>query len=238
MDNKEIFAEFAIMVLKDLFDSFPVAVGLDKTAHLGGVVSFPDQPFQSHFGVSGTGIYVGPDCSWEWCMSNEERQEYWEKYHWELCLKDTESLLKRNLSENERDKLLGDGIRPYSDSESEQLKKWRSRVKDYKETHEQQKHKEKVYIGTVQFLVNEGYIRFVDLPKQPNKKLQLSDILIERAFKSLRFMLTNKGYVHMNKKPPMGKGSLYDSMRSYVTDKAVDAFAGAGAGSLLTVFLS
>jgi hypothetical protein len=77
----------------------------------------------------------------------------------------------------------------------------------------------------------------MDLPEDTDKKYQPRDVLIERAINRLRFSLTNKGYVHLSKKPPLGKESIYSDMKAYVADKSVDAVAGAGAASILSVLL-
>jgi hypothetical protein len=241
MDNKDVFAEYAVLVLKELFDSFPVAIRFNKEEHLGKATFYPAAPFEifTGFRTMVTGIYIGPDrgCR-DFCVNEKEEKIKWNNFDWESCQKEAESLLQRELLDQEKADLLLDGVRPYTACESQQLKEWRAKIKTFEESCDQQKLKENIYFGTVQFLVSEGYIRIVDIPERINMKKQPSDVMIEKTFNILRFVLTNKGYIHMNRQPPVGEGSLYDIMKSYVANKTVDAFAGAGAGTLLTVFLS
>jgi hypothetical protein len=117
------------------------------------------------------------------------------------------------------------------------MQKWKSKVRDYRETLEAQKHKKAVFTGTLQFLVNEGYVRLIDLPAYADKKLKPSDMLIKKSVASLELCLTNKGYIHLNKKPPISKDSVYDSIKSHVANKSVDVFTQLGAGSILSAFL-
>lgn len=235
MRNKTIFEEFAVLVLKELCDSFPIPIKLDNAKHLEEVIDYPEQPFVSHFGIPGNGVYVGPD--FEWVFDDTQRNELWGKYDWNRCINDTEALINRALTDKERTALLEQGVRPYSDLETELISEWRKKIEKFNEDSAQLKNKESIYTGTIQFLVHEGYVRIMDLPEFVDKKIQPPDVLIERALERLKFSLTNKGYVHLNRTAPLSKSSVYDGMKAYVADKSVDALMGAGAGSLLSLFL-
>lgn len=83
MKNKDLFAEFAVLILKELFDSFPIAITLDKERHLGDVIDYPEQPVRSYLGFPGAGVYVGPNL--DFVFDEKQRQELWSCYDWESC---------------------------------------------------------------------------------------------------------------------------------------------------------
>lgn len=232
MNNRELFAEFSILVLKDLYDLFPIPNSLDKERHIGFTVGYPEPPIDSHFGIPGAGVYVGPDLAW--VFDEEQQRKIWGSYNWDKCLESVQSLLQRALTSEETRRLLDYGVRPYTAEEKTKLEKWKMESDDYNESMDQYKSKEKVYLGSIQFLVNENYIRIKDIRKIDGKEAQNPDILIEQSFDRLQFILTSKGYIRLSKKPPLGPGSIYDGMKAYIKDKSVDAFAGAGASAILS----
>lgn len=234
MKNSDIFSEFAIRILKDLFEAFPTSARFPKDQYLGAVLSLPENPVTNdHWGK---GIYVGPDMSW--ALGPNAKATEWARFDWTSCLKEAEEAIGRPLTDEELRKLNADGVRPYTDEERRLVSDWKAEVAVYTETREQQETKESILIGTLQFLVNEGFVRIIDRAHRPGQALQPVDVAIERNLEALRFSLTSKGFIHLNRRGPLASGSFYDAIKSYVADKSVDAFAGAAAASILSPFLN
>lgn len=237
MKNDELFAEFAIIILKELYESFPIPMNMDKKEHLGAVVDYPVNPF-GVYGMLDIGIDVRPDCEWGKGFHKDADIKLWDDSKWAAVINEAETLLGRPLSAEEKDRLLAEGIRPFTETEKEQISIWRNEYENAREENYQYKHKESVYLGTVQFLVHEGFIRIIDIPVFTDKKVQPADVRIQKGFDTLKFALTNKGYVLLNKKPPLGKQSIYEGMKTFLAHKSIDAFTQAGASSILGALLN
>jgi hypothetical protein len=71
---------------------------------LGDVIDYPEQPVRSYLGFPGAGVYVGPNL--DFVFDEKQRQELWSCYDWESCETNTEAIIGRTLSDEERKKLL------------------------------------------------------------------------------------------------------------------------------------
>jgi len=163
---------------------------------------------------------------------------------------EVEAHLQRNLTDFELHHLKKTGYRPLRPDEELLLTQWeaeKDRIDQVRKTEfelqDESRFKERVFISTLQFLVSEGLIRFKDLPPPPraDQKINPPDILIEKSAAKLSFMLTNKGFSHLNKTIKKGKLTddltLYEAIKKALKDNSVQGVVGSLAQAAITPFV-
>lgn len=236
LNNVELFNEFVLHVFDTLYGAFPVPRSLSPEEFVEKVelTDYPPQPFST---------YVGPDL--EWAFTEASRDSFWTEHPWGEIVTQVEVLLERPLSEEERSELLNRGHRPLSLDEQRANLEWKEekfRIEAIRRSQEAQledaKQKRRIFIATLQFLVNENLIRFTDLsPPQAGEVLNPPDILIEQATKHLQFVLTSKGFTHLNRPFKDGKVmeevTLYQAIKRTLKEKATDGVGAVGIQTLV-----
>lgn len=241
MKNVELFNEFVLRVLDHLYDAFPVPCVIDPEEFVAKleISSYPPNPVSS---------YCGPDMSW--AFSSESHSQFWTAHPWDETVTQVESLLGRSLTDPERSELQSSGHRPLSTEEQQAVLEWETekrKIDDLRSTEKTQReeaeNKRKIFIATLQFLANEKLIRFTDLPPpKEGQVLNPPDILIARATKSLRFVLTSNGFTHLNSTFEGGKitgeMTLYQAIKRTLKEKSVEGASAVGIQTLVAWLLS
>jgi hypothetical protein len=244
MQSVALFNEFVLQIFDHLYDRFPVPCVIDPEDFIARVElsPYPPRPVDT---------YCGPDRSWFFTPPKEQYEKIWAGHPWETTISETETLLARPLTDSERDVLLRTGKRPVTHEEQQSLDDWLAenvRIDSLRETQRSQREdaeaKRVVFIATLQFLNSERLIRFVDIPPptQEGQVLNPPDILIQKVTKRLKFVLTSKGFTHLNRAFKGGKLSeemtLYEAIKRTLKEKAVEGAGAAGAQALVGWILS
>lgn len=244
MKNVTLFNDFVLQIFDHLYDHFPVPCAINPEDFIAksDLSPYPPRPVIT---------YCGPDRSRFFPIQNDGYQKMWVTHPWEATISETEALLSRTLTESEKDVLLRTGNRPVTPDEQLVLNDWvaeKSRIDSLrltqKEQQEEAETKRAVFISTLQFLNSERLIRYIDIPptEQEGTVNNPPDILIRKATKHLRFVLTSKGFTHLNRAFTDGKLSeemtLYQAIKRMLKDKAVEGAGVAGAQALVGWILS
>lgn len=244
MKNVALFNDFVLQIFDHLYDHFPVPCTINPEDFIAKVELSPYPPCP-------VTTYCGPDHSWFVPTKEEPYEKMWAAHPWAATLEETEALLSRKLTDTEKDVLLRTGERPVTTNEQQLLNDWaaeKARIDCLRATQEAQqeeaKTKQAVFIATLQFLNSERLIRFVDIPHpvQEEQALNPPDVLIQKATKRLRFVLTSNGFTHLHRTFTGGKLSeemtLYQEIKRTLKEKAVEGTGAAGAQALVNWILS
>jgi hypothetical protein len=244
MQNVALFNDFVLQIFDHLYDRFPVPCAINPEDFIAKVEFSPYPPCP-------VSTYCGPDRSWLFSSKKEQYEKMWAAHPWEATVSETETLLSRTLTDSEKDVLLRTGKRPVTPEEQQLLDDWvteKARIDSLRETQKSQREeaetKQTVFIATLQFLNSERLIRFVDIPPptEEGRVLNPPDILIQKATKRLRFVLTSNGFTHLNRTFMGGKLSeemtLYQAIKRTLKEKAVEGAGAAGTQALVGWILS
>jgi len=243
MQNVALFNDFVLQIFDHLYDHFPVPCAIDPEEFIAKVElsPYPPRPVNTYF---------GPDDSWFFASIEGQREAWWAAHPWEETATTVEGILSRRLTEEERSVLLRTGERPVTADEQRMLADWQAqneRIDVERATqsarNQEAEIKSDVFIATIQFLNSEGLIRFIDIPP-PNggQVINPPDILIQRAARRLRFVLTSRGFTHLNRAFAGGKLSeeitLYQAIKNALKNKAVEGAGSVGVQTLVGWILS
>jgi hypothetical protein len=243
MKNIDIFTEFTFRVLSDLYVSFPVPVRIDVDNYAGEVIAYPDAPqFPSH-GLYPGGVLITDEVECKKTKIEPPANDFpgfaFQESDWSDCIIPVEEYVGRKLNEDEINGLIRYGVRPYTTSEYKQIQEWKDECNSRNETSEERRLKASIFVSSVQFLVKEGFVRYMDLPTRVNAIECPQDVLVNNSLPQLRFTLTSKGIMQLNKKDPVGGGqSLFIRIGNHIKDNSTSAIMATGADVLLTSLIS
>lgn len=135
---------------------------------------------------------------------------------------------------------------PDTSAELTEIEEWKKSRLAHSETAQQFENKRRVYLGTLQFLSNEGLIRIVEKRQNDRSLHPTDDPRINSQSATLLFVLTGRALMQLNMRfssgTIQGQVSLFAKMKEWVLLKAsgegaVSGAASAGAGFLITKLL-
>lgn len=241
MKNVDLFNEFVLRIFEQLYEEFPLQTNLNPSKFIEEVEfsPYPERP-------------VKTDCTPEFFwLGNDSSEPFGIQRNWDITatVVEVEAILKRKLTDFELHKLKTTGHRPVTEAEQQLLDNWEAEVARIesirlgeRELLERANFKKRVFVSTLQFLVNEGLIRFKDIPPPPKagQIVYPPDILIEKSAGKLSFVLTSKGFAHLNKTLKSGQladnMTLYDAIKKALKDNAMQGVVASLAQVAITSF--
>lgn len=204
--NIDAFNQFTCKVLANLYEVFPDPIRLDYKNYVDDVELSPTPP-------SPVDLVVGPSPDfWPGMDSIEDyNRRLVEEYDWASVIENVQVHLHRKLTEQEKADMrkLG-GKRPPTEEEAILLTAWKeekARIAEVRKTElakqDETDTKRRLLAGTLQFLVNEKLIRYIDI-RPPNADLVVNppDILVRNSVlgtAKIQYVLTAHGLAQLNK---------------------------------------
>lgn len=238
MKNVDLFNQFVLRIFERLYEEFPVPTALNPREFVEQVElsPYPDCPVSTYYAP---GLVWSTDSDDDTDETNDPFADLKVIWNVEATVVEVEAHLQRKLTDFEFHHLKKTGHRPVTPEEQGLLDEWeaeRERIDQIRKTEfelqDESLFKERVFTSTLQFLVSEELIRFKDIPPPPraDQRINPPDMLIEKSAAKLSFMLTSKGFSHLNKTIKKGKLAddltLYEAIKKALRDNTVQGVVG------------
>jgi hypothetical protein len=211
MNNVEIFNELVLRIFDHLYDRFPVPCSVKPEEFIAELnINSPRQcPVNSK---------CGPNISTEEWIGVVN--QVWIDHNWDETEAEVESKLGRKLTIEEKEKIRLTGHRPFTVEEEKEKIVWEEEQKLFESIN-------LIFKSTLQFLINENLIRYIDLvPVNEGEVLNPSDILIAMSLGRLSFVLTSRGFTHLNKAFKKGiltkEITVFEAVKKCLKEKSIN----------------
>ncbi|MDD2685691.1 MAG: hypothetical protein PHY62_05995 [Gallionella sp.] len=233
MSNIELFNEYFLQILGKLEDCFPIPTQLDSKEFVGSVEIEHLKPYWQ-----GEVVF---DQELRWYMGGELHKKL-SMYEWKSVEEVIAQLIGRSLSPIEIERLHTSGMRPLTSSECMEQTAWEERAQNRKLAQDEIDERRKIFIGTIMFLVAEGYVRLIDGEAVPPDEWHLPiDWRIKNHQLKNHYVLTARGFTQVSKyikDGRLGEGETWiQKARNYIGGKSLDASATVVADALIRAIL-